>query len=880
MSNKETKVRVVNAFRAMKGIGISEDKVKPVLKNLLKLYDKNWALIEEENYRVLADAIFEREEAEAEERSKKIVDNEAAEHSKKIVNSEKEDYLVEEAQATEEPERPLKRLRLRYRDGQNSSSNAPNSSIPMKLIVRPKEEPNELPETCLPKLNATQGIVESPQPNTENTRVDSQAVTCQLLGKNKGKQPISPKSLIAREGCDPCQPSGISRNQQNTQLITELRSPSHPMRLRDRGKGSVSPQIPSREKSSVPESSSYAVCLKEPKIEPGLVLSPKQKSIASHALIKPKDEPITDDMPHLEVPIAVILPDPSNGGDASSRNGIIGEHDSIEHSVSLSVNEKERADSNATPNEPRNNGELAMISSNLEIASSPFGELKISLSCDLAQGRPDFHMPSLETVLKLVEEKCLRSYKTLDPNFSLMNLMKEMCRCFLKLGPDSNSESPSNINVNPTVDLLNKSSATDAIGARGLCFSSLNGSVDSQFDVAATLPKTLLLSPSCNGIDDGSHLKEMDGGDDRGTNIENKENCSERTNNLSLVVAQQPQVTPEMIRSLHDVVDLAKGQEKVVIALVNEVNNECPPSFYYIPQNAVFQNAYVNFSLVRIGDNNCCSTCFGDCLSLSTPCACAHEIGGEFAYTTDGLVKEELLKECISMNRDPKKHCQLFCKECPLERSKSEDSIEPCKGHLVRKFIKECWCKCGCNKQCGNRVVQRGITCNLQVFMTPEGKGWGLRTLEDLPKGAFVCEYVGEVLTNAELFERVLRCPKGEKHSYPVLLDADWGAEGVLKDEEALCLDATYYGNVARFINHRCYDANLVEMPVEVETPDHHYYHLAFFTTRKVKAMEELTWDYGIDFDDHDHPIKAFCCQCGSKFCRNIKRSRSRTARR
>ncbi|GMP96896.1 hypothetical protein CsSME_00045333 [Camellia sinensis var. sinensis] len=90
-----------------------------------------------------------------------------------------------------------------------------------------------------------------------------------------------------------------------------------------------------------------------------------------------------------------------------------------------------------------------------------------------------------------------------------------------------------------------------------------------------------------------------------------------------------------------------------------------------------------------------------------------------------------------------------------------------------------------------------------QVFMTPGGKGWGLRTLEDLPKGAFVCEYVGEILTNAELFERVSKSPSSEEHAYPVLLDADWGSEGVLKDEEALCLDATHYGNVARFINHR-----------------------------------------------------------------------------
>lgn len=94
------------------------------------------------------------------------------------------------------------------------------------------------------------------------------------------------------------------------------------------------------------------------------------------------------------------------------------------------------------------------------------------------------------------------------------------------------------------------------------------------------------------------------------------------------------------------------------------------------------------------------------------------------------------------------------------------------------------------------------ITSMFQVFMTPEGKGWGLRTLEDLPKGAFICEYVGEIVTNTELDERNKRST-GERHTYPVLLDADWGSEGVLKDEEALCLDATSYGNVARFINHR-----------------------------------------------------------------------------
>jgi len=73
--------------------------------------------------------------------------------------------------------------------------------------------------------------------------------------------------------------------------------------------------------------------------------------------------------------------------------------------------------------------------------------------------------------------------------------------------------------------------------------------------------------------------------------------------------------------------------------------------------------------------------------------------------------------------------------------------------------------------------------------------------LEEIPKGAFVCEYVGEILTNAELHKRNLR-RSNDKHSYSVLLDTDWGSRA-LKEDELLCLDATFYGNVARFINHR-----------------------------------------------------------------------------
>lgn len=43
---------------------------------------------------------------------------------------------------------------------------------------------------------------------------------------------------------------------------------------------------------------------------------------------------------------------------------------------------------------------------------------------------------------------------------------------------------------------------------------------------------------------------------------------------------------------------------------------------------------------------------------------------------------------------------------------------------------------------CQNRVVQHGIQVRLQVFNT-EKKGWGVRCLDDIDKGTFVCTYSG-----------------------------------------------------------------------------------------------------------------------------------------
>ena len=48
-----------------------------------------------------------------------------------------------------------------------------------------------------------------------------------------------------------------------------------------------------------------------------------------------------------------------------------------------------------------------------------------------------------------------------------------------------------------------------------------------------------------------------------------------------------------------------------------------------------------------------------------------------------------------------------------------------------------------------NRVVQHPLRMKLQVFKT-EKRGWGIRTLHDIPQGSFICVYVGNLFESEE----------------------------------------------------------------------------------------------------------------------------------
>ena len=60
-----------------------------------------------------------------------------------------------------------------------------------------------------------------------------------------------------------------------------------------------------------------------------------------------------------------------------------------------------------------------------------------------------------------------------------------------------------------------------------------------------------------------------------------------------------------------------------------------------------------------------------------------------------------------------------------------------------------------------------------------------------------------------------------------------------MQDSETFCIDARQYGNVARFINHRC-DSNLTPVKIFIDHQDLIFPRIAFFANRDIEADEEL----------------------------------------
>jgi histone-lysine N-methyltransferase SETDB1 len=74
-------------------------------------------------------------------------------------------------------------------------------------------------------------------------------------------------------------------------------------------------------------------------------------------------------------------------------------------------------------------------------------------------------------------------------------------------------------------------------------------------------------------------------------------------------------------------------------------------------------------------------------------------------------------------------------------------------GYVYRRLheqvltgIYECNSRCRCSSTCLNRVVQNPMSIKLQVFRT-HNRGWGIRCVNDVPQGTFICIYAGTIHT-------------------------------------------------------------------------------------------------------------------------------------
>ncbi|EMP34411.1 Histone-lysine N-methyltransferase SETMAR [Chelonia mydas] len=175
---------------------------------------------------------------------------------------------------------------------------------------------------------------------------------------------------------------------------------------------------------------------------------------------------------------------------------------------------------------------------------------------------------------------------------------------------------------------------------------------------------------------------------------------------------------------------------------------------------------------------------------------------------------------------------------------------------------------CHCGEFCQNRVIQRGLQFRLEVFKTVK-KGWGLRTLEFIPKGRFVCEYAGEVLCFREACRRI-QAQTPEDSNYIIAVREHLYNGQIIET----FVDPINIGNVGRFLNHSC-EPNLFMVPVRIDSlvPK-----LALFAAAAISAGEELSYDYSGRFLNvplikreqemlEEDDVMKKPCYCGAKSC-------------
>ncbi|KAL6524125.1 hypothetical protein OROMI_031220 [Orobanche minor] len=267
--------------------------------------------------------------------------------------------------------------------------------------------------------------------------------------------------------------------------------------------------------------------------------------------------------------------------------------------------------------------------------------------------------------------------------------------------------------------------------------------------------------------------------------------------------------------------DISLGKEPFAICAVNTVNDEKPPMFNYISK--MMYPDWHN----PIAPSGC--HCTGRC-SDSKKCLCAMRNGGEIPYNHNGALVETKL------------------------------------------LLYECGPHCKCPPSCYNRVSQRGIRYQLEIFKT-ESRGWGVRARTSIPSGSFICEYAGELLEDTEAEQKIgsdeYLFDIGKNLSHSSTNPEDKAISAELVEDGGYTIDACQYGNLGRFVNHSC-SPNLYAQNVIYDHDDMRMPHIMLFAMENIPPLQELTYDYNYSVDqirDSRGNIKVKKCYCGTADC-------------
>lgn len=182
----------------------------------------------------------------------------------------------------------------------------------------------------------------------------------------------------------------------------------------------------------------------------------------------------------------------------------------------------------------------------------------------------------------------------------------------------------------------------------------------------------------------------------------------------------RPLVRYKVLNPKYEVTDYSQGTENVPIPAVNTFENEEPPNLEYSADRYPWEG--VTIPMVCSG----CS-CDDDC-SDHNKCECQHLSVEGAASISSQLPVTKLI---------------YYQRERRLQNN-------------VFSGIFECNDNCHCRKgRCVNRVAQRKLVVPLQLFKTMSSssrgdKGWGIRTLVDIPRGQFICIYAGAIIPDEE----------------------------------------------------------------------------------------------------------------------------------